>query len=70
MSETDPLAKKQSHVLETICSLDIQDVISQPCNNGVCFSFPISDLIKKNNDCKAEIYAYGTRADKFQDWHA
>lgn len=69
MSE-DPLARKQSHVLETVYNLDLQNIISQPCNNGLCFSFPISDLIKKNNDCKAQIYAYGTRGDGFQDWYA
>lgn len=66
----DPLARKESNVLETVCNSDIQNIISQPNNDGLCFSFPISNLIKKNSDCRAEVFAYGRRNDGFQDWYA
>lgn len=68
MSE-DALTRKAARVLENVCTAEVQNVIAQPQNTGMCFTFPVSDLIK-NSGCSAEFYTYSMRDCGFQEWYA
>lgn len=68
------LANKRADVIKLLSTSEVQQMITNPSNLAIAYTFPISCLLKSKrsqvSDSDPAFYIYSLDEAGFKDWHA